>query len=365
MIGRRPFVAGVGAAIAAPRLASAEAAAFRLQEAAAFAHQVTGVAATADNRLFVNFPRWTEDSPISVAEIRRDGTLRPYPDEAWNAWRNAGNRTLKPSDHFVCVQSVVADGRGNLWVLDPAAPGLEKVVAGGPKLVRIELATDKVAQVIAFGEDVALQGSYLNDVRFMPDGGTAFITDSGARGAIVIVDLSSGKARTVLDGHPSTQAEKGVEIAVDGKPVRRPDGRGLVAGADGLALTEDGAMLHWQALTGRTLYRASTTALMSEDPDKAAKAVTKAGTSHIVDGMLMARDGYLYLTSPEDSAIKVWDGDRSRTVVQDAELAWPDSMAEGPDGAIYVTASRIHQMSWFDPGAPSALPTRLFRLVKK
>jgi glycerol uptake facilitator-like aquaporin len=54
------------------------------------------------------------------------------------------------------------------------------------KLVRIELATDKVAQVIHFGEDVALQGSYLNDVRFHPNGATAFITDSGARGAIVV-----------------------------------------------------------------------------------------------------------------------------------------------------------------------------------
>jgi len=63
---------------------------------------------------------------------------------------------------------VVADGQGNLWVLDPAAPGNEKVVAGGPKLVRIELATNKAAQVIRFGEDVALQGSYLNDVRFHP-----------------------------------------------------------------------------------------------------------------------------------------------------------------------------------------------------
>src|SRR5206468_10344314 len=104
--------------------------------------------------------------------------------------------------HFVCVQSVVSDVHGNLWVLDPAAPGNDKVIAGGAKLVRIELATNKVAQVIRFGEDVALQGSYLNDVRFHPDGHTAFITDSGARGSIIVLDLNSGKARSVLDGHP-------------------------------------------------------------------------------------------------------------------------------------------------------------------
>ena len=33
---------------------------FRLEEAARFPSQATGVAASADGRLFVNFPRWTE-----------------------------------------------------------------------------------------------------------------------------------------------------------------------------------------------------------------------------------------------------------------------------------------------------------------
>ena len=34
-----------------------------------FEHQATGVAVSADGRVFVNFPRWTEDSPVSVAEV--------------------------------------------------------------------------------------------------------------------------------------------------------------------------------------------------------------------------------------------------------------------------------------------------------
>jgi secreted PhoX family phosphatase len=186
---------------ASPAPSSSKPGPFRLEEAAHFPSQATGVAVSADGRIFVNFPRWTEDSPVSVVEVGRDGTLKPYPDEAWNSWRNAEAATRAARDHFVCVQSVVADNRGNLWVLDPASPGNEKVVAEGPKLVRIELATNKVAQVIRFGEDVALQGSYLNDVRFHPDGDTAFITDSGARGAIVVVDLDSGRAHARLDGH--------------------------------------------------------------------------------------------------------------------------------------------------------------------
>ena len=49
----------------------------RLKLVAQFDHQVTGVAATADGRIFVNFPRWTDDAPISVAEVLPGGELRP------------------------------------------------------------------------------------------------------------------------------------------------------------------------------------------------------------------------------------------------------------------------------------------------
>ncbi len=372
MLERRSFLAA-GAAFgtvigASPSFSQSQALAsspsFRLEEAASFPHQVTGVACSPDGRVFVNFPRWTEDAPVSVAEVLKDGLLKPYPDDDWNAWRNAAAATMKPADHFVCVQSVVCDGSGSLWVLDAAAPGLDKVIAGGPKLVRINLATNKIAQIIKFGEDVALQGSYLNDVRFHPDGRTAFMTDSGARGSIVVVDLAKGTAHSRLDGHPSTQPDKTVEVTVEGKKLQRPDGRGMTVAADGIALSQDGKTVYWQPLTGRTLYRIASEMLMSDDPDEAGKKVEKAGTSCVADGLLMTRDGKLYITSPEDSSVKLWEGDRARTVVADPRLRWPDSMAEAPDGSIYVTASRIQDSAWFNKDAPAALPTRLFKMVK-
>jgi sugar lactone lactonase YvrE len=374
MIHRRSLLLGGAALAASPAALSAwaqqkqalapAASSFELEEVAAFEHQVTGVASTPDGRLFVNFPRWTEDAPVSVAEVMKDGGLKPYPDERWNSWRNAEAAMKRPGEHFVCVQSVVADGRGNIWVLDPAAPGLDKTIPGGPKLVRIELATNKVAQVIGFGEDVALQGSYLNDVRFHPDGKTAFITDSGARGSIIAVNLSTGRAHSRLDGHPSTQPDKTIEITVDGKPLRRPDGRGLLVAADGIALSRDGRMLYWQPMTGRTLYRIESELLAQDDPEEAGKKVEKVGTTCVADGLLMSRDEQLYITSPEDNSVKVWERDKARVVVQDERLRWPDSLAEAPDGSIYVTASRIQDMSWFNPGASHVLPTKLFRMVK-
>ncbi|MCI0756143.1 major royal jelly family protein [Teichococcus vastitatis] len=334
----------------------------QLVEVASFNHQVTGVTISPDGRIFVNFPRWTDDAPISVAELKQNGSLVPYPDERWNAWRNEKATQMPVQEHFVCVQSVVTDRHGALWVLDPAAPGNEKILPGGPKLVRIDLATNCVTKVIPFSEEVALQGTYLNDIRFSPDGKTGYITDSGTRGAIIVVDLESGEAFRALDGHASTQMEKDVVVEVDGAPLRRPDGRQPAFASDGIAMSVDGAMLYWQALTGKTLYSIPTAALTpGKSPSEIEAAVTALGESHVADGFWMSRAGILYLTSPSDNSVRRWTGSGTEPVVTDNRLRWPDTMSEGPDGMIYVTASRIQDTYWFKSGAPASLSTALFR----
>jgi sugar lactone lactonase YvrE len=347
-----------------------------LQQAAQFEHQVTGVTVTERGRVFVNFPRWTEDSPVSVAEVMKDGSLRPYPDEQWNAWRNVRRDELDPSDHWVCVQSVVADGRGSVWVVDPAAPAVDGLVPGGPKLVRIDLAADRVAQVIRFGQDVAIPGSYLNDVRFSKDGRYAYLTDAGQRGALVVVDLAAGRARRVLDGHPSTQPEKGVVVRTDGKPLRYPDGRPVLFAADSIALSSDGVWLYWKPLTGTTLYRIRTAALTGSglagmDVSSQVQSYGKVGPT---DGFWIGRradtdSDTLYITSIEDNAVKARNLAQGpagglRTVVQDPRLRWPDTFSQGPDGSLYVTTSRIQDSAFFNRDAPLALPTQLWRLPR-
>jgi sugar lactone lactonase YvrE len=340
------------------------------EQVATFDHQVTGVAVSQDGRIFVNFPRWTEDAPVSVAEVMKDGSLKPYPDQGWNEWRNARKDEMSPQDHWVCVQSVVADGQGNLWVLDPAAPAQDKVVSGGPKLVKIDLKTNQPSQTIAFNEEIAPQGSYLNDARFSPDGRHAYITDSGVKGALVVVDLRSGQSRRVLDGHPSTQVEKDVQVKADGQVLRRPDGRGVEFAADGIALTPDGRHLYWQAIKGKTLYRIATDALENAqvgDKDLASK-VEKVGENGVADGLLITRRGdRMIVTAPEEDALKVRvlgtaQDSRPSILVQDKRLRWPDSLAEGPDGTLYFTTSRIQDSATYKPDAPKSLTTQLWRM---
>ena len=345
-----------------------------LTQVARFEHQVTGVTVARDGRIFVNFPRWTEDAPVSVAELK-DGKPVAYPDAEWNAWRNARKDEVDPKTHFVCVQSVVADGQDRLWVVDAAAPAMAAVVKDGPKLVGIDLKTNAVVKTIAFDPAVAPQGSYLNDVRIAPDGKTAYLTDSGAEGALIVVDLDGGKAKRLLAGDPATMPDKGVTVTYGGKPLRRPDGRGVEFAADGIALSPDGKTLYWQAIKGRTLYSLPIEALNGwaasslvpealSDRSLSGK-IAVVGENGPADGLIIAKsDGRLYVTSPQDDAIKVRDLSSGSagltTLIQDPRLRWPDTFSEGPDGTLYVTTSHIQDSAFYKDGAPIALPTELW-----
>lgn len=42
--------------------------------------QWTGVAVAADRRVFVNYPRWSDNVPISVAQLLKDSSTLAFPD---------------------------------------------------------------------------------------------------------------------------------------------------------------------------------------------------------------------------------------------------------------------------------------------
>src|SRR5246127_1405094 len=99
----------------------------------------TGVTVALNGRIFVNFPRWGDDVPFTVGEIR-GGRLVAYPDAEVNRADNA-----HPARTFISVQSVVADARNRLWVLDTAAPNFGEPVKGGAKLVAVGLPTNPLS----------------------------------------------------------------------------------------------------------------------------------------------------------------------------------------------------------------------------
>jgi sugar lactone lactonase YvrE len=308
-----------------------------LEEVAQSSRQWTGIAVMPDDRFFVNYPRWSNDVPVSVAELLPDGSTRPFPNLEWNG------DTQEPGSRFVCVQSVVADREGFLWVLDSGNPRFAGVIPGAPKLLKFDVRDGRLLTIIPYAEPVIVSGSYLNDVRIDTVNQIAYLSESGA-GALIVTDLRNGSSRRLLDNHPSVKAED-IDVIIDGVPWRHPGGAKPRVHADGIALSPDNSTIYFQALTGRTLYRIDTTSLRdpSLTPEELGKKVQKVGITGVADGIEFTNDGSLYLTSLEDHAIKrlMPDG-TTEVVVRDNRLQWPDSLAGGPDGSLYVTTSRIN-----------------------
>jgi sugar lactone lactonase YvrE len=334
----------------------------QLQEVASFpTQQVTGVGvSTKSGRIFVNFPAWSDDHFMSVAEIAQ-GQPQAFPDEEWN-------KPGSPESHFVCVQSVVVDDQENLWILDPAAPKMQEIVKGGPKLVKVDLERNKVVQTILFGEDVAPAKSYLNDVRIDPAAGKAFITDSGI-GAIIVADLKSGKARRLLDGHASTAPESDVKLIVDGKAlIDQQKKKPPQIASDGIALDIANGYLYYHALTGRTLYRIKTSDLTDETISASVlkTRVETVGRTPAPDGMLEAPDGNIYLTDIEGGAIVRWNNGAKKIepVIADKRLLWPDTLSWGKGGELYITTSQIQNMARFNGGKTTRTePYKLWKVT--
>ncbi|MDF7814383.1 L-dopachrome tautomerase-related protein [Hymenobacter sp. YC55] len=322
-----------------------------LQVVAAFREpQIVGVAVLPDGRVFGDFPRWDNNPVNPVAEIGTDGSVKPYPDANWCTW----NETVRnePQKHWICPQSVYADKTGMLWVLDPASPNIKGIVVGGPKLVKIDPKTNKIAQNISFPESVAARKSYLNDVRVDTERNYAYITESGI-GALVVVDLKTGKARKVLEKHASMLGDTTLNIKADGHEMIDPTGKKARFNADGIALSQDFQYLYWKPLTSYTLYRIKTEALRNAALTDAqlAQQIEDLGKVPACDGMEIDAQNNLYMSAFENhSIVRRTPAGKIEPVVQDPRLEWPDTFAFGPDGMLYVTNSAIHKTATWNKG---------------
>ncbi len=317
----------------------------------------TGVTVSHKGRIFVNFPRWGDPVDFTVAELK-DGKPVAYPDAEFNRLDRD-----HPESGLVSVQSVVVDPRDRLWILDTGSIEFGPTLPGGPKLVGVDLTTNKVFKTISFPDDVALKMTYLNDVRFdLRKGkeGVAYITDSSLKGpnGIIVVDLASGKSYRRLHDHPSTKAVTDFLPIVEGRPLMNRPKEGkpthLSIGSDGIAIGHDGKYLYYCPLASRHLYRVATDALLDEQAkeEEVARAVEDLSDRGFAsDGLESDDRGRIYLSDYEHNGIlrRTPQGDYE-TLVHDPRVLWPDTLSVARDGYLYFTANQLHRQKLFHHG---------------
>jgi len=319
----------------------------------------TGVTVANHGRIFVNFPKWGDQVAYTVAEVK-DGKTLAYPNADINDYKSGDNQ----ADKLVSVQSVVVDPSGTrLWILDTGSIGFGNTSFGGPKLIAVDLNTNKITKNIIFPSDVALPTTYLNDVRFdLHRGaeGMAFITDSTSSGpnGIIVVDLATGKSWRRLNDHPSTKPDPEFVPVVEGEILQlrlpgQPPAR-FGVGSDGIAIGPDGKTLYYCPLTSRHLYSVSVDALSDRSRSDAEVAATvkdlgeKGGAG---DGLESDAQGRVYLSDYEHNAIRRRNSNNEiETLVHDPRVLWPDTLSLAADGYLYFTANQIERQPVFHNG---------------
>jgi sugar lactone lactonase YvrE len=291
-------------------------------------NQLTGVAVSKDARVFTNFPCWSDDVPISVGEVI-NGQIVPYPNKNWN--------DMSKDQSFKAVQSVVVDAKNRLWIIDTRNPQFKGVLNGGPIVYVFDLTTNKMIEQFIFPENTYTKDSYFNDIRIDTKNEFAYMTDSGD-GAIIVLNISTKKAKRILDNHKSTASEVD-HLICDGHRWNNS------VDSDGIALNTQTNELYFIALTGHSLYKISTDDLMNDElsEDELQAKVSLVKKVPATDGMMFDKKGNLWLGGLEDNSINVLKKEgRLTKYKKDKRLRWVDSFALGPKGEIYFTTSQIH-----------------------
>lgn len=251
-----------------------------------------------------------------------------------------------------------------LWVLD-SPQVISGAVPAPVKLVRLGLEDAKVQRIYTF-EDLPVGSVALNDVRIDTRRSLAYLSDP-KRAALVVLDLMTGMTRTLLAGTRPTSADPNYVLHLDGHDVVDSKGRPFANNVNGIALSNDGEWFYFRAITQSHLYRIRTSHLADASLSDAAllSHVEDLGDVGVSRGMFADKEGNVYMTDSINYAITKWSpGKALSQVVVDPRLSWPETLALGSDGTLYITAAQINRTKFFSTPERVDYPFRVYKVSR-
>lgn len=277
----------------------------------------------------------------SVMEYKNNALL-PFPNQELTDVDSLS--TLKLDS----VLGIRSDANGIVWMLDN---GMRSGVT--PKLVGWATKTNSLHQVIYLPAPVTPQDTFVNDFVVDTRHHHIFISDpaGGANAALIAINLKTGNARRVLQGHVGVIPES-VDLLIENVPIQVKDKSGkLLRPHIGVnPITEDlnNEWVYFGPMHGYSLYRIKAEDLANENLDATAlgNRVERYSDKPISDGMTIDKDNNIYLGELAANAIGVISADRKyHRLAQCPNLSWVDSFSFGPAGQLYAVVNRLHQSS--------------------
>jgi sugar lactone lactonase YvrE len=323
-------------------------------------HGPGNVTATQDGRIIMSLHQFYGPE-FSVVEVQRDHTLTPFPSKSLSAF--ASQSALKLDS----VLGIRSDKNGIVWMLDN---GMRSKVT--PKLVGWNTRTDQLHRVIYLPPPVTGEHAFVNDFAVDLRHQHIFISDpaGGSDAALIVVNLATGAARRVLQGHSSVLPEN-VDLIIDEKPVQVREDSGRVVrphiGVNPITEDLDNEWVYYGPMHGHSLYRIKAADLADEslDAKTLANRVEHYSAKPISDGITIDQANNIYLGELAENAIGVIAPDRSyRRLAQCPRLSWVDSFSFGPEGRLYAVVNRLHQSAMLNGGESASKPSYYLLQVK-
>lgn len=316
------------------------------------------VTVTANGRIVMSQHQFYEPS-FSVVELR-DGATSPFPNAETNSRERPGGVSL---DSVLGLRS----DNGVVWLLDN---GMRSGVT--PKLVAWDTTTNRLSRVIYLPPPIAPKDAFVNDFTIDARHKKIFIADpaGGQNAALIVVDMETGAARRVLEGHPSVVPEN-VDLVMEGRPIQVKDANGhLVKPHIGVnPITEDlvNEWVYFGPMHGFSLYRIKAADLANDGLDAKALAsrVERYSAKPVCDGISIDKDNNIYLGDLAESAIGVIRPDRSyQQMAKSDQLTWVDSFSFGPNGKLYAVVNQLNRSAALNSGKDLSKPPYLLIEVK-
>lgn len=312
--------------------------------------EVGNIAITGDGRIFCSIHKFY-GSPTRAIEVLSGDRWQVYPNNDWGKEPDAEGFSWSGLNNTLGIQS---DGENILWFLDNPGPNFPT-----GRLIGWDVEKETLHRVIYLPQPAIPESPFLNDLAVDPQHNAIYISDtaSGADAAFIVVDLETGLARRVLQGHESVVAEN-IDMVIDDRVINLQGEPARIA-INPITLDPANEWVYYGAMNGTSLYRIRTRDLLDvslSDRDLGDR-IERYGDKPISDGITVDNAGNVYITDITANAIGVTNSRGNYRILywDDELLSWPDGFAVGPDGYIYGTVNQLHRSPPLNAGEDGSI----------